>query len=174
MQYDRRASAAHAPTQLMHLGQSKPLRMFNDHHGCIWHIHPHLNHRGRNQHIQLPRWKRRMMISFSSAVHPSMQQPQAQTLQGAGPQLLYISVAALSEGSAGSETLWNNSPGVLPDALPWGTSCFRFTGGEIQFGLILFCALDYGIDHIRLAPHSHLFPHQAPILRLPSRPKPGG
>ena len=85
----------------MHLGQAEALRMFNDHHGCIWHIDAHFNHRGRDQHIELPALKAAHDDLFLIRIHPSVQQAQAQTLKGAGFQFLIHVGSSLERGRAG-------------------------------------------------------------------------
>ena len=73
--------AANPATQLMHLRQAEPLRMFNDHHGCIWDIYADLNYRGRDQHIHLPALESAHDDLLLIRIHASMQQAEAQALE---------------------------------------------------------------------------------------------
>ncbi|MNC36460.1 hypothetical protein D3C75_849820 [compost metagenome] len=45
-------TTANPATQLVQLGQAKPLRVFYDHQAGVWYVDPHLNHRGGNQQLQ--------------------------------------------------------------------------------------------------------------------------
>ncbi len=65
----------------MHLGQAEALRMFNDHHGCIWHIHTDFDHCSGDQHIDLPALEAAHDDFLFVRIHPSMEQTQAQTLR---------------------------------------------------------------------------------------------
>ena len=47
-------TAPHAPAQLMQLRKAKALCVLNDHHGGRRHIDAHFDHRGSDQHVQLP------------------------------------------------------------------------------------------------------------------------
>ena len=44
-------ATAYPASQLMKLGKTEPVCIFDDHQGGIWHIHAHLHHGGSHQNI---------------------------------------------------------------------------------------------------------------------------
>ena len=44
---------AHTAPQLMELGKAEAVGVLDGHHGGVGHIHPHLDHGGGHQHLDL-------------------------------------------------------------------------------------------------------------------------
>ena len=42
----------HAPAQLVQGGEAKAVGVPDHHHGCVGHVHAHLDHRGRDEHLR--------------------------------------------------------------------------------------------------------------------------
>ena len=49
----RHAATAHAAAQLVQGSQTKALAVFDDHDGGVGHVDAHLDHRGRDEHVDL-------------------------------------------------------------------------------------------------------------------------
>ena len=45
---------AHPAPQLVELAQTKAVRVLDDDERGVWHVHPHLDHRGGYQHLSFP------------------------------------------------------------------------------------------------------------------------
>ena len=45
---------AHPAAKLVKLGEAEPFRSFDNHHGCVGDVDPHLDDRRRYQHRQVP------------------------------------------------------------------------------------------------------------------------
>lgn len=56
---------AHTAPQLMELGKAEAVGVLDGHHGGVGHIHPHLDHGGGHQHLDLPARKAAATASFS-------------------------------------------------------------------------------------------------------------
>ena len=70
-----RLAPPHAATQLVQLRQTKDFRPFDHHDRGVGNVHPHLDHRGRHQHLGLARLKLRHGGVFLRGRHLPMHQP---------------------------------------------------------------------------------------------------
>ena len=81
-------AAADPPAQLVQLADAEPVGVHHHHHRRVGHVHPHLDHRGAHQHVDLPgaegRHHRVLLLGRQLAVH----EPQPQPGQRAVPQVL--------------------------------------------------------------------------------------
>ncbi len=66
-------TAPYAPSELMKLCQSETLRIFHQHHRCIWHVDAYFNYGGGNQHVNLSRRKSFHNAVFVRRTHLPMQ-----------------------------------------------------------------------------------------------------
>ena len=67
-------SAPDAPAQLMELREAESLRVLDQHHRRVRHVHADLDHRRRHEHVVSPRANAPITRSFSSCFMPAVQQ----------------------------------------------------------------------------------------------------
>ena len=101
------------------------------------------------------------MTSLSSELDASVQQAEPQAGERRARSSSYISVADLSVGFSKRAGALAFSAG---SSLPWVLPAFRFAarGGKVQFGLVVLCAFDDGIDDVRLPALGDLLADQLP------------
>ncbi len=79
----RPRTTPHTSPQLVKLRQPEPLSVLHDQDRGVGYVHANLHNRGRNQHVDLPRFEGGHHAFFFISVHLTVNQPQAETRQRA-------------------------------------------------------------------------------------------
>ena len=87
-------SPPYPATQLMQLRQSETIRVLDHHHGRVRHIHAHLDHRRRDEEMNLSRLKGSHGPLFIDRLHATVQHP-----NGEGRKLLSLQSLRALQGS---------------------------------------------------------------------------
>ena len=77
-QHAHRAMGAppHPPTELVELGEAEAVGVLDHHERGIRHVHPHLDHRGRDQGLHLTRGEALHHLALLLRLEPSIDQPE--------------------------------------------------------------------------------------------------
>ena len=90
-QAQRRVGAApDPPAQLVQLRDSVAVGVLDQHHGGVRHVDPDLDHRGRDEHVGLPRAERRHRLLLVGRPQLPVQEHDAEVAQLAGAQPLEL------------------------------------------------------------------------------------
>ena len=90
----RAAAAPDAPAQLVELREPEALGVVDDHHRRRRHVDADLDHRGRDEHVELAGAQRAHPASRSTAVEPAVHEPDAQRRQLVGQPSSAVVVAS--------------------------------------------------------------------------------
>ncbi len=80
--------APDAAAQLVQLGEPEPVRLLHDHDRRVRDVDADLDHRRRDEHVELPRLEAGHQVAPLGRLQPPVHAADAEALQLAGPQLL--------------------------------------------------------------------------------------